>query len=214
MLHLRSFTFNPFQQNTYVVYDDEGEAFFFDAGNSTSSENAELLGFIEEKKLAPRRLLLTHAHIDHVMGNKFIHEQFGLLPEVHKDELFFLENLGATAAMYGVSCEASPDPAAYLEDGQVLMLGKYKFECILAPGHSPGSICFYNEHNNVLIGGDVLFDGSIGRTDLPGGNHEQLLKSIRERLFVLPDNVKVYCGHGPATTIGKEKRYNPFLQAH
>lgn len=211
MLYLKSFTFNPFQQNTYVVYDETGTAFFIDAGNSNAAENEELAGFIASKNLKPQKLLLTHAHIDHVMGNSFIRDSYGLLPEVHRSELYFLENLEATARMYGVNCEPSPQPASFLEDKQQISLGEYIFECILAPGHSPGSICFYNEKNKLLLGGDVLFNGSIGRTDLPMGDHQQLLDSIRERLFVLPDETKVYCGHGPSTTIGHERKTNPFL---
>jgi hydroxyacylglutathione hydrolase len=211
MLHLKQFTFNPFQQNTFVVYNDEGQAFFIDAGNSTSSENEALSKFVTEKKLKPERLLLTHAHIDHVMGARYIQDKYGLLPEVHTSEVFFIKKMLASAQMYGVQAEQCPDPGAFLEDGQEIGLGNYTFRCILAPGHSPGSICFYNEHNNLLLGGDVLFYGSIGRTDLPLGNHEQLLTSIRERLMVLPGETKVFCGHGPSTTIAHEKSNNPFL---
>lgn len=211
MLYLKQFTFNPFQQNTYVLYTDEGQAYFIDAGNSTNGENEQLSAFIEEKKLKPERLLLTHAHLDHIMGAKFIHEKFGLLPEVHKSELFFFERMQLSAQMYGVNCEQAPDPVAFLEDGQEISLGSYNIQCILAPGHSPGSICFYLKEKNVLIGGDVLFNGSIGRTDLPLGNHDQLISSITKRLLVLPEETKVYCGHGPATTIGHEKASNPFL---
>ena len=211
MLHLKSFTFNPFQQNTFLLYDDEGSAFFIDAGNSTSSENSELKDFVGQKKLKPERLLLTHAHIDHIMGVKYIHEEFGLLPEVHKSELFFFDQMMPTAKMYGVNCEQAPAPEKYLDDGQIIRLGAYEFECLLAPGHSPGSICFYNASNKLLIGGDVLFNGSIGRTDLPLGNHRQLLDSITNRLMHLPGDTKVYCGHGPATSIGHERQNNPFL---
>ncbi len=211
MLHLKSFTFNPFQQNTFVLYDDEGRAFFIDAGNSDSSENNELRDFVSSKKLKPEKLLLTHAHIDHVMGNKFLYDEYGLLPELHSSELFFIEQMEATATMYGLRCEPSPLPLKFIDDKEVIALGRYSFECILAPGHSPGSICFYNKENNLLIGGDVLFNGSIGRTDLPMGNHEQLLSSIHHRLLILPEETKVYCGHGPSTTIGQEKRSNPFL---
>lgn len=211
MLYLKSFTFNPFQQNTFILYADSGAAMIIDAGNSIATENKELKEFIVSKKLEPKRLLLTHAHIDHVMGCRFIHDEFGLLPEVHESELYFIQHMQQTAMMYGVRVEQCPDPLRFLNDGDQIMLDNYAFSCILAPGHSPGSICFYNKENNLLIGGDVLFNGSIGRTDLPMGNHEQLLASIRTRLFVLPDETKVYCGHGPSTAIGAEKRSNPFL---
>jgi len=211
MLHLKSFCFNPFQQNTYVVYDDKGEAFIIDPGNFSSSENEELKTFVEEKKLNLSRLLLTHAHIDHVLGNKFIFDTYGLLPEMHKDELFFIDRMLETGNMYGVNCEQSPAPEKFINEGDKIKLGEYVFDCIFTPGHSPGSISFYNAQNKILISGDVLFLGSIGRTDLPMGNHETLLRSVREKLFVLPADVKVYSGHGPSTTIGFEKSNNPFF---
>jgi hydroxyacylglutathione hydrolase len=211
MLYLKSFCFNPFQQNTYLVYDNNGEAFIIDPGNYTSAENTALVEFINEKKLNLSRLLLTHAHIDHVLGNKFIFDTFGLLPEVHKDDVFFIERMVQSGNLYGVPCEQSPSPKAFLNEGDKVKLGDYIFECIHTPGHSPGSISFYNEASKLLISGDVLFNGSIGRTDLPMGDHETLLRSVREKLFVLPDDVKVYSGHGPATTIGHEKRTNPFF---
>ena len=211
MLYLKSFQFNPFQQNTYLLYDSDGNAFIIDPGNSTSSENTQLKNFIEEKNLKLTRLLLTHAHIDHILGNKFIFDTYGLLPEAHKEELFFIERLPQTATMYGVPFEESPLPEKYIEPGDKILLGNYEFETLFTPGHSPGSISFYNKENKLLLSGDVLFQRSIGRTDLPKGNHETLLKSIHEKLFVLPDDVKVYSGHGPATTIGYEKANNPFL---
>lgn len=211
MLYLKSFTFNPFQQNTYLVYTDEGIAYLIDAGNSTASENEELKQFIAEKKLRLKRFLLTHAHIDHILGARFIFDTYGLLPEVHSSELFFIDRMAQTAAMYGLPFEQAPTPEKFLNDGDLIQLGNYEFQCLVAPGHSPGSICFYNKENKLLIGGDVLFQGSIGRSDLPLGDHDTLLRSIREKLFVLDDAVKVYSGHGPSTSIGFEKLHNPFL---
>jgi len=211
MLYLKSFCFNPFQENTYLVYDDENNAFIIDPGNSTASENATLKAFIDDKKLKLKRLLLTHAHIDHILGNKFIFDTYGLSPEVHKDDLYFIENMSRSAAMYGLSCEQSPMPHQYLSEGEVITLGKYSFACLHTPGHSPGSISFYNKENSLLISGDVLFYGSIGRSDLPLGNGETLIASIKEKLLVLDDATKVYSGHGPATTIGAEREHNPFL---
>lgn len=211
MLYLKSFTFNPFQQNTYLVYDDEQTAFIIDPGNSTASENETLKNFIDEKKLNLKRLLLTHAHIDHVLGNRFIFDTYGLLPEVNKEDLYFIEKMPQTAAMYGVSAEPSPYPEKYINEGDSITLGKYEFECIHTPGHSPGSISFYNKENKLLIAGDVLFYGSVGRTDLPLGNHADLMHSIKEKLFLLDDDVKVYSGHGQATTIGFERDHNPYV---
>jgi glyoxylase-like metal-dependent hydrolase (beta-lactamase superfamily II) len=211
MLYLKSFCFNPFQQNTYLVYTDKGNAWIIDPGNYTASENQELKSFVAEKNLRLTRLLLTHAHIDHVLGNRFVFETYGLLPEMHKDDLFFIDRMMQSAAMYGIACEASPNPKHFISEGETLMLDDYKFEVIHTPGHSPGSISFYNQENKLLIAGDVLFRGSIGRSDLPMGNHETLIRSITEKLLVLGDDVKVYNGHGPATTTGFEKLNNPFL---
>lgn len=211
MLYLKSFCFNPFQQNTYLIYDDKGTAYIIDPGNFTSSENELLKNFISEKKLKLKRLLLTHAHIDHILGNKFIFDTYGLLPEVNKDDLYFIENMIKSGAMYGINCEASPTPTTYINDGDIITLGEYEFNCIHTPGHSPGSISFYNKQNKLLISGDVLFYGSIGRTDLPKGNHQQLIDSIKHKLFILEDDTKVYSGHGQSTTIGFEKNNNPFL---
>lgn len=211
MLYLKSFCFNPFQQNTYLLYDNEGTAFIIDPGNYSSSENTLLKNFIEEKQLKLTRLLLTHAHIDHILGNKFIFDNFGLLPEMHEEEVFFIERLPQTAAMYGVPCDPSPFPEKFIVPGDKIVLGVYEFETIFTPGHSPGSISYYNKENKLLISGDVLFQNSIGRTDLPKGDHQTLINSIKEKLFCLPGDVKVFSGHGPSTTIGYEKENNPFL---
>ena len=211
MLYLKTFTFNAFQENTYLVYDDKGEAIIFDPGNSNNTENSLVKNFIEEKKLCLSRLILTHAHLDHVLGNRFISDNYGLLPEVNENDLFLIEGMMQTANLYGVPAEESPMPEKFLHEGDKIKLGDYTFECLHTPGHSPGSICFYNEQNKFAIVGDVLFYGSIGRTDLPRGNHEDLLNSIREKLFVLPDDVKIYSGHGPSTSIGFEKNNNPFF---
>jgi len=211
MLYLKSFTFNPFQQNTYLVYDDEKTAYIIDPGNSNNAEHTELKNFITDKGLQLKRLLLTHAHIDHVLGNRFIFDTYGLLPEVHEKELFFIQRMPESAAMYGLNADPSPFPVKYLEEGDIVQLGKYTFDCLYTPGHSPGSISFYNAENKLLISGDVLFKGSIGRSDLPMGDHDTLIKSITEKLIPLGDDVKVYSGHGPATTIGSERQNNPFL---
>jgi glyoxylase-like metal-dependent hydrolase (beta-lactamase superfamily II) len=211
MLYLKSFCFNPFQQNTYLLYDNERTAFIIDPGNYTSSENTLLKNFIEEKQLKLTRLLLTHAHIDHILGNKFIFENYGLLPEAHEEEVFFIDRLPQTGAMYGVPCEPSPFPEKFVVPGDKISLGAYEFETIFTPGHSPGSISYYNKENKILISGDVLFQNSIGRTDLPKGNHQTLINSIKEKLFCLPDDVKVFSGHGLSTTIGHERENNPFL---
>lgn len=211
MLYLKSFCFNPFQQNTYLIYTETGSAWIIDPGNHSASENQVLKTFIEEKKLTLKRLLLTHAHIDHVLGNKFIFDSFGLLPEMHQEDLFFIERMPQSAAMYGISCDPSPAPKQFIKEGDRLKLDDYLFEVIYTPGHSPGSISFYNQENKLLIAGDVLFRGSIGRSDLPKGDHATLISSIVEKILVLGDDIKVYSGHGPATTTGFERLNNPFL---
>lgn len=211
MLHLKTFTFNPFQENTYVLYDDEQTAWIIDPGNSNASEDKELKLFIEEKRLKLNRLLLTHAHLDHIFGCRFVYDTWGLLPEVHPEDVFFIEKMQQTASMYGLKAEPCPMPEKFLAEGDKISLGKYEFECLFTPGHSPGSICFFNRENKLIIGGDVLFNGSIGRSDLPKGDHETLIRSIKEKLLPLGYDIKVYSGHGPSTTTGKEKITNPFL---
>ncbi|MBL7932905.1 MAG: MBL fold metallo-hydrolase [Bacteroidia bacterium] len=211
MLYLKAFTFNPFQENTYILYTDDLTAYIIDPGNSTASEDDEIRNFIKEKNLNLKRLLLTHGHIDHILGNKFIFDTYGLLPEVHKEDVFFIERMQQTAAMYGLSCDPSPMPEKFINEGDIITLGNYEFHCFYTPGHSPGSISFYNKENKLLIGGDVLFRGSIGRADLPKGDYEMLIRSIKQKLLALEDDVKVYCGHGPSTTIGLERQTNPFL---
>lgn len=211
MLYLKSFCFGPFHENTYVIYNSDNEAFIIDPGNSNNTENQILKSFIEEKQLRLTRLLLTHAHIDHVMGNRFIYDTYGLLPEVNKNDLLFIDRMQQSATMYGLSCEQSPAPEKFINDGDIISLGQYHFKCLFTPGHSPGSISFYNTENKLLISGDVLFNGSIGRTDLPMGNFETLMESIKQKLFLLPDDVRVYSGHGPVTSIGQEKQTNPYI---
>lgn len=211
MLKLKSFEFGPFQENTYLIWDSNNIAAIIDPGNSNHSEDQMIKKFISENGLKLQRLLLTHAHIDHVLGNKFIFDEYDLLPEVHKDDLYFIEVMVRTGEMYGIPCEQSPKPEKFLEDNQIIELGELRFKCIFTPGHSPGSISFYFEKEKVLIAGDVLFYGSIGRTDLPRGDHATLIRSIKNKLLPLGDDIKVYSGHGPSTSTGFEKLNNPFL---
>jgi hydroxyacylglutathione hydrolase len=211
MLKLKSFTVNPFQQNTYLIWDKNNIAAIIDPGNSSNLENQMIKKFISENNLKLERLLLTHAHIDHIMGNRFIFDEYGLLPEVHKEDVYFIDVMGKTAEMYGVPYDQSPQPEKFLEDKQVIELGELRFNCIFTPGHSPGSITFHFEKEKVMIAGDVLFHGSIGRTDLPRGDHGTLINSIKNKLLPLGDDIKVYSGHGPSTITGFEKLNNPVL---
>lgn len=212
MLQIKSFTCNPYQENCYLLYDDSLECVIIDPGMYTGAEQNSVEGFIKQNLLKPVMLLNTHCHIDHVLGNKFIFDTYGLLPQFHQGEQTVLDAVISYAPQMGIRYEPSPNPEQYLQEGGTLIFGSSELELIYAPGHSPSHLCFYNRAANKLVGGDVLFYESIGRTDLPGGNHAELIKNIREKLFVLPDDCEVYPGHGPSTTIAHEKRYNPFLR--
>lgn len=211
MIQVKSFVCNPFQENTYLLYDESGECVIIDPGMYTGNEQNIVTKFISENKLIPKLLLNTHCHIDHVLGNKFVFDTYGLLPRFHQGELPVITSVPAYSAPMGIQYEVSPLPATFLGETGTISFGNSTLEIIFAPGHSPAHICFYSAEDGFLIGGDVLFYRSIGRTDLPGGNHNQLLRSIRENVFTLPGTCTVYPGHGPETTIGFEKQYNPFL---
>ena len=212
MITLHSFTFNPFQENTYVLYNEHKKAIVIDPGCYFPAEQEQLYQFIESTGLEVVQLLNTHCHLDHVFGNKWVYETFKTPLCIHPDEEPMLKMAPLSGEKWGLPFENYNGPIQYLQPGDTILLGNDALKVILAPGHSPASICFYCEFESFLIGGDVLFRESIGRTDLPGGNHEQLLTSIREQLFTLPNDVKVYPGHGLTTTIGHEKRHNPFMQ--
>ena len=211
MITICDFVFGPFQENSYVLYDETRECVIIDPGNNTASEDKKLSDFISENNLIVKRLILTHGHIDHINGNKYVFDTYGLLPEVHQSDVYFIEKHVASATMYGLPAQQSPMPKTYLKEGDVIEFGNSKLETIHTPGHSPGSITFYNIEQKFMIAGDVLFYGSIGRTDLPMGNMNDLISSIKNKLFALGDEMKVYNGHGQSTTIGFEKLHNPFL---
>lgn len=211
MLQIQAFTNNPYQENTYLVYDEDGQCAIIDPGMYTATEQNVVVNFIRQHNLKPVMLLNTHCHIDHVLGNKFVFDQYGLKPQFHKGELEILAAIPSYAPQMGFRYEVSPVPDTYLPETGNIALGNSRFELIFAPGHSPAHLCFYAPAENFLIGGDVLFSGSIGRTDLPGGNFKQLISNIETKLFALPDDCTVYPGHGPETTIGYEKQTNPFL---
>jgi hydroxyacylglutathione hydrolase len=211
MLNIKSFVFSPIQENTYVLYNEQNECMVIDPGCYFPEEEDELKAFITQSNLQPRMLLNTHCHLDHVFGNKFIAETYGLTLHMHRDEKPLLDYAPTSGLVYNMPFDNYRGEYVYLEEGNRVKLGEDELEVIEAPGHSPGHICFYCAKQNFIISGDVLFNRSIGRTDLPGGDHETLLKNIREKLFVLPAETRVYSGHGPETTIGDEKKYNPFL---
>ena len=212
MFQIKTFTFNPVQENTYILYNENNECIIIDPGCYFDSEKEELTAFIKNHKLEPKLLLNTHCHLDHVFGNKFIKEEFKLTLNTHLLEKEILEMAPASGLMFNLPFDNYQGDVIYLKEGDVISLGDDELEVIHAPGHSPGSICFYCEKQNFLIGGDVLFQNSIGRTDLPYGDHDALIKNIKEKLFKLPPDVTVYPGHGPETTIGSEIKGNPYLQ--
>lgn len=211
-MELAIFTFNPFQENTYLLYDETGECVIVDPGCSSESEKKLLDEFISEQQLKPVRLINTHCHIDHILGNKHVSEKYDLGLEIHEGELEVLNSGPMVSNMYAIPYELSPDPARFIEEGEKITFGNTTLETIFTPGHSPASISFFERTSNILLAGDVLFRESIGRTDLPGGNMETLLLSIKNNVLTLGDAVIVYPGHGPETTIGHERVNNPFLK--
>lgn len=211
MLHVHYFTFNPVQENTYILCDDTKECVIIDPGCYGSDEQHELKAFIETNGLKPVHLLLTHAHVDHVPGLGFAASTYNLVPQLHELELPVLRAVPSYSDRFGMSITDIPEEVSFLEEGDTVAFGNTELKVLFAPGHSPGSICYYSAADKVVVGGDVLFRGSIGRTDLPGGDFNVLMRSIAQQLFVLPDEVTVYAGHGDETTIGREKKFNPFL---
>lgn len=210
MLHVKTFVFNPFSENTYVVYDDSLEAVVIDPGCYEQEEKDQLDNFIKSEKLTIKYLLDTHAHIDHVLGNYHVKEKYKVPFLMHKKDEPVLKAVKAYAPNYGFINYTEALPDQFLEEGDDVIFGNSKFSVLFVPGHAPGHIAFYNQKEKILMGGDVLFKRSVGRTDLPGGNHETLINSIHQKLFVLPDDVVVYPGHGDTTTLGEEKISNPF----
>lgn len=211
-LHIKTFTFNPFQENTYVLYNHAKHCVIIDPGCFELHEQQELSDFIEQEALKPMALLNTHAHIDHVLGNAFVSRMYQPDYYLHAEDLVTLQRVGTYAHVYGLGgYEQSPEPTFWLKGGEKLSFGDIQLEVLFTPGHAPGHVVFYNQENQFVINGDVLFNGSFGRVDLPGGDLNTLKKSITEILFSLPDETVVYCGHGPSTTIGKEKQTNPIL---
>jgi glyoxylase-like metal-dependent hydrolase (beta-lactamase superfamily II) len=212
MFTVKAFTFSPVQENTYLLYNEQGDTIVIDPGCYFEEEREVLHTFITQNQLRPVLLLNTHCHLDHVFGNKWIHETWNLLLHIHPNEKQVLDYAPASGLMWGLPFDNYTGEAVYLNEAERLQLGEDELELIYAPGHSPGHLCFYCKKQQFLIGGDVLFYESIGRTDLPGGDHATLISNIQNKLFCLPGETVVYSGHGPATTIGHEKKHNPFLR--
>ena len=212
MLTVKSFVFNPIQENTYVLYNEKDACCIIDPGCYFGQERKQLEDFFDTAGLYPKILLNTHCHLDHVFGNKFIHDRYGLDLHIHEREKIVLDFAAEAGLRWNMPFENYRGPLHYLKAGDLVQLGDDTLEVRFTPGHSPGHICFYCREQQFIISGDVLFRLGIGRTDLPGGDHQTLLSIIREQLFSLPDEVVVYPGHGEPTTIGFEKSNNPFLR--
>lgn len=211
MIKIKIFVFNEFSMNTFVLFDETNECVIIDCGCNSEKEEKILVDFISGNALKPVQVLNTHGHIDHVFGNLFIKEKYNIPYFIHPADVFFIEDAVDYGQYFGFNMEVPPQADGFLEEGKDVVFGNSTLHTIHVPGHSPGGVCFYNEEQKILIAGDVLFYGSIGRSDLPGGNHNQLIENIKNKLLVLPDDVVVYPGHGQETTIGFEKQNNPFL---
>ncbi len=212
MIKIQSFTFSPFSENTYLLAAENKNAIIIDPGMYGAAEVAVLKKYIDENKLTPTKVLLTHAHLDHVFGLKAFLDIYNVPFFIHHDEIPVYESAEMVAKNYGIELTLPSRKHTLISEKDTISFGGEELEIRFAPGHSPGSICFYSKKNNWVVSGDVLFQNSIGRTDLPGGDTDTLLKSVQTQLFTLPDNTTVYSGHGPSTTVGLEKMNNPFFR--
>jgi len=212
MLYVKVFLFNPVQENTYLVYNEEKECIIIDPGCYYENEQEDLVGFIAENRLKPVLLLNTHCHLDHVFGNKFVSQKFNLILHIHPLEKKMLELAPASGLMWNIPFDNYQGELEYLVPGRPIMLGNDEIQVLFTPGHSPGSVSFYSPGNGFAISGDVLFRESIGRTDLPGGDFSVLSRSIIDQLYSLPGETVVYSGHGPSTSIDWEKSHNTYVK--
>jgi hydroxyacylglutathione hydrolase len=212
MVNILSFTFGPFQENTFVLFDETKEGVIIDPGCYGELEETGLKQAIEDEGIKLKHLLNTHCHLDHIAGNAFIHETFGLPVTMHKLDLPTFEMAPLSAQKYGVPFTKSPDPEVFIEEGDQIKFGNTTLEIYFTPGHAPGHVVFYHKEQNILIAGDTIFKRSMGRTDLPGGNQEDLIKSVKEKILTLPEKTVIFSGHGPSTSVGEEIVENPYFQ--
>jgi hydroxyacylglutathione hydrolase len=210
-MEIFKFVFSPIEVNTYILADNSGDCAILDCGCYDEGESSTLEKFIHDKKLNPVLLLNTHCHLDHVFGNIFILERYHLRPFSSELEEGNRKNAAEHAMLFGLSMDDPPEPAGFIANNQIIRFGSTELLALHVPGHTAGSLAFYSEKNGCVFTGDALFAGSIGRSDLPGGNFEQLIKSIKNQLFVLPPSTVVYSGHGDETTIENEMKSNPFF---
>lgn len=211
MISINKFTFNDFEVNTFVLADESKECLIIDPGCFSLEEKNELRKHIDESELKPLKIVNTHCHVDHILGNAYISETYNITVTAHKDDQHLLDEVSEYGQFFGFTVESPPTISEYVEEGGIIKLGESMLKVIHVPGHSEGSIALYCPEQKFIIAGDVLFNGSIGRTDLPGGNFETLINSIKTKMLTLPGDVTVYPGHGPSTTIKHEIDTNPFL---
>ncbi|MBX7050736.1 MAG: MBL fold metallo-hydrolase [Flavobacteriales bacterium] len=212
-MKIAQFTFNPFSENTYVLYDETMECVIIDPGMTDEDEDDILFSFIRDEKLKPVKVLNTHSHIDHILGNASSCHEFGIELYAHQNELEVIARAGAASLMWGVPYRETPTPHHFINEGDQIKFGHTVLDVMFTPGHAPGHVVFIQHDEQVIIGGDVLFRGSVGRVDLPGCNAADLVQSIQQKLYKLADHYVVYPGHGPETTIGEEKENNMFVRA-
>ena len=211
-MEIYSFVFNPIDVNTYILSDKSGECAIIDCGCYDSDEFSRLTAFIDEKRLRPVLLLNTHCHLDHIFGDGFVLGKYHISALCHRDDVLNRKRAVNHALMFGLTMEDPPEPAGFLTDGQKISFGETELTSIHVPGHAAGSLAFYSEKDKAVFTGDALFAGSIGRTDLPGGNYETLINSITKKLFILPPETVVYPGHGDKTSVETEIKTNPFFK--
>ncbi|MBK69369.1 MAG: MBL fold hydrolase [Legionellales bacterium] len=211
MLKIKSFTFNPYQENTYLIFDDSKEAVIIDPGNYEAYENESISKFIDENKLQLKKIILTHCHLDHCLGNKYLNQKYGAELLIPFDERDLYKNVENIATLFGFANYSHLDENKYLKEKDKIEFGNIKLDVLFLPGHSPGHLAFYCKKENICFSGDVLFYNSIGRTDLPGGDHNTLINSIKNKLFLLNPDTIIYSGHGQKTILKNEMKNNPFL---
>ena len=211
MLKIKSFTFNPYQENTYLIFDDSKEAVVVDPGNYEAHENESISKFIDENKLQLKKIILTHCHLDHCLGSKYLNQKYGAELLIPFDERDLYKNVENIATLFGFANYSHLDENKYLKEKDKIEFGNIKLDVLFLPGHSPGHLAFYCKKENICFSGDVLFYNSIGRTDLPGGDHNALINSIKNKLFLLNPDTIIYSGHGQKTILKNEMKNNPFL---
>jgi len=211
MITVRVLVFNPFSENTYIASDDTGECIIIDPGCENDGEREELQSVLKKNGLKPVKIINTHCHIDHILGNAFVKDTFSVPLLIHKRELPLLTNFVQQGAFFGLETGSQVEPDSFIEEGDTVKFGASEFDCLHIPGHSPGGIALVSRQEKIAFTGDTLFQGSIGRSDLPGGDHNLLVKCIREKLLTLDPATVIYPGHGPETTVAEERRTNPFL---